>query len=226
MVKDITRVETMLADGYADHGCVVVLTNDRSYWQPTARADTIDAAFRLYEGRVLEGTVGWAAHAGMGTTDRRDTLLTLAGRYACHWRDYSRLSPAGGRSAVFRYLLISASAGRASPPPTQPAPGLQRAPDSSRPAGGARQEILTAARKLAGRSPDGSFTLAQILAELHRTGSRYAESTIRTQVTSRMCGDSPDHHGTTYDDFERLDRGRYRLGTAPPPRSGHDYPGS
>ena len=55
VVKDITRVEAMLADGYADHGCVLVLTNDRSYWQPAARADTIDAQFRLHEGRVLGG---------------------------------------------------------------------------------------------------------------------------------------------------------------------------
>jgi hypothetical protein len=26
-----------------------------------------------------------------------------------------------------------------------------------------------------------------------------------------MCADSPDHHGTTYDDLERIDRGVYRL---------------
>lgn len=50
----------------------------------------------------------------------------------------------------------------------------------------------------------------QVPAELRRTG-RYAESTIRTHVTSRMCASSPDHHGTTYGDFERLDRSHYRL---------------
>jgi hypothetical protein len=30
VIKGITRIETLLADGYADEGCVVVLTNDRS----------------------------------------------------------------------------------------------------------------------------------------------------------------------------------------------------
>jgi hypothetical protein len=50
-----------------------------------------------------------------------------------------------------------------------------------------------------------------IIAEPRRGGSRYAESTIRTHVTSRMSADAPDHHGTTYDDFERLGGGRYRL---------------
>ena len=225
VVKDITRVEAMLADGYADYGYVVVLTNDRGYWQPAARADTIDTAFRLHEGRVLQGTLGWAARAGTGTTTGRDTPLTLAGQYACHWRDYSEVSLTDCRTAIFRYLLVNISVGRTSQPSAQPMSGPQPAPFTPRPAGSARQEILTAARKLASRSPDGSFTFTQILAELRRTGSRYAESTIRTHVTSRMCGDSPDHHGTTYDDFERLDRGRYRLRMASPRRAGPDYPG-
>jgi hypothetical protein len=58
-------------------------------------------------GRVLEGTLGWAARAGKGTTARRDTPLLLAGRYTCHWRNYSEVSLANGRIALFRYLLIS-----------------------------------------------------------------------------------------------------------------------
>jgi hypothetical protein len=47
--------------------------------------------------------------------------------------------------------------------------------------------------------------------KVRRAGTRYAESRIRTHVTSRIRADSPDHHGTTYDDLERLDRGRYRF---------------
>jgi hypothetical protein len=229
VVKDITRVEGMLGDGYADHGCVLVLTNDRSYWQPTARADTIDAAFRLHEGRVLEGTMRWADRAGTGTTARRDAPLTLTGRHACHWHEYSQVSLNDERIAVFRYLLVSISTGqadslapknaRAAVQPTRATTGLSAASGTVHPAGNARQEILTAARKLAERSPDSSFALAEVVAEVRRSGSRYAESTIRTHVTSRMCGDSPDHHGTTYDDFERLDRGRYRLRAPSPGRA-------
>jgi hypothetical protein len=221
VVKDITRVEAVLADGYADYGCVLVLTNDRGYWQPAARAGTIDAEFRLYEGRVLEGTLRWADRAGTGTTIGRDTPLSLTGRYACRWRDYSQVSLDSDRTAIFRYLLINASRRQAGPPAPQdarpemqPTPGLPPAASTRHPAGSAREEILAAARKLAGRSPDRSFTLMEIIAETRRSSSRYAESTIRTHVTSRMCADSPDHHGTTYDDLERLGRGRYRLHTA------------
>jgi CspA family cold shock protein len=55
-VKDITGAGAMLADGYAGHGCVLVLASDRSYWQSAARADAIDAQSRLHEGRRERGS--------------------------------------------------------------------------------------------------------------------------------------------------------------------------
>jgi hypothetical protein len=58
--------------------------------------------------------------------------------------------------------------------------------------------------------------VGRIIDDLRAHGSDLAESTIRTHITSRMCGDSPDHHGTTYDDLERVDRGVYRLDLAEP----------
>jgi hypothetical protein len=42
-------------------------------------------------------------------------------------------------------------------------------------------------------------------------GTSFAESTIRTHVTSRMCLDAPDNHAVTYGDFRRVRRGVYRL---------------
>lgn len=230
VIKDVTRIEAGLADGHADSGCVVVLTNDRSYWRPATRADPIDAAFRLHEGRILEGTLGWAARAGHGTTVGRDAPLVLASRYTCHWRDYSRVTLTNGRTSQFRYLLITRIADNddsARTPTARPAQSGHQAkivatppaaPAAARPAASsAREEILAAARTLADRSPDGSFTLMQVVTSLRRAGSRYAESTIRTHVTSRMCADAPDHHGTTYDDFERLGGGRYRFRPSPRP---------
>jgi hypothetical protein len=83
----------------------------------------------------------------------------------------------------------------------------------------ARSEILVTTRKLAEQSVDGSFTLLGILAEMRCAGSKYTELTIRTHVTSRMCADAPAHHGTTYDDFQRLGGGRYRLRNSPPRRA-------
>jgi hypothetical protein len=80
----------------------------------------------------------------------------------------------------------------------------------------ARARRLGTPESLPGNLPMAQFTLLGILAEMRRAGSKYTESTIRTHVTSRMCADAPAHHGTTYDDFQRLGGGRYRLRNSPP----------
>jgi hypothetical protein len=220
VIKDITRVETLLAAEYADIGHVLVLSNDRSYWQPGLRADTIDAAFRIHEDRVLAGNLAWAVRAETGTTTGRDAPLILAGTYTCRWHDYSHAGPAGSRAALFRYLLIDIPASGGPTPAASPVP--EASADGERPAvqpsprpgaapGTARSEILNAARELTGQSADGTFTITAVLAQMRRAGTAYQESTIRTHITSRMCGDAPDHHGTTYDDFQRIGDGRYRL---------------
>jgi len=75
---------------------------------------------------------------------------------------------------------------------------------------GCRPAILAAAHSLlAAGNPD--FSPMDIVAELKRTGSPFKESTIRTHVVSRMCANAPHHHGTTFNDLERLRSGRYRL---------------
>ena len=88
VMGDITRIKAALADGHADSGCVVVLTNDRSYWQPATKADTIDAAFRLRLGgrRAPDGQqlrVGQHAarddeHLGPGTREQLDGIAVTA----------------------------------------------------------------------------------------------------------------------------------------------------
>ncbi|NYI99955.1 hypothetical protein HNR19_000654 [Nocardioides thalensis] len=75
----------------------------------------------------------------------------------------------------------------------------------------ARDDILAAANRLANRSSDRTFTLAEVITDVRRSGRRYAESTIRTHVTSRMCANAPNHHAVTYDDLYSLGDGRYRL---------------
>ena len=74
-----------------------------------------------------------------------------------------------------------------------------------------RDEVLSIARELAGKSSNGEFTLEEVLSAMRRRGSQYAESTVRTHVTSRLCANSPDNHAVTYDDLMRTERGTYRL---------------
>lgn len=70
---------------------------------------------------------------------------------------------------------------------------------------GVREEILAAIRRL-NREP---FTIMDVLHAMDGTG--YAERTIRTHITSRMCVNTPDNHSTVYDDPERVGHGQYRL---------------
>jgi len=75
-----------------------------------------------------------------------------------------------------------------------------------------RDEILNVANHLAKQSDTGEFLLEDVIRALERKGTSYAESTIRTHVTSRMCKNSPENHAVSYPDLVRTRRGIYRLG--------------
>lgn len=76
---------------------------------------------------------------------------------------------------------------------------------------GARHEILAAVEAVLVRSGEETFTMADVVAEMARRGTGYADSTIRTMIGSHMCRNTANHAATTYDDFERVNRGTYRL---------------
>jgi hypothetical protein len=75
--------------------------------------------------------------------------------------------------------------------------------------GTCRDEILQVMAHLEsiGRS---IFTPDDIVREMRWRGSRFADSTIRTHVVSRMCANAPGHHAVTYEDLERIGPGFYR----------------
>lgn len=120
VVKDIARLEAVVGAGAADTGVMIALTNDPAYWT-AGRDGTVDAAFRLQDGVTLSGTVGWAAHAGAGTTVKRTEPLVLCGTYELRWRDYS---DTGQRAGRFRALIVSVVEGAV--------PALRRPPRYAR----------------------------------------------------------------------------------------------
>ena len=75
----------------------------------------------------------------------------------------------------------------------------------------ARDEVLAAAGELAAESPEGTFTVEDVVDHLYRLESIYQPSTIRTHVTSRMCVNAPDHHAVTYKDLVRVGESTYKL---------------
>ena len=73
-----------------------------------------------------------------------------------------------------------------------------------------REEILDVAAQLSRRG-DGILTPVEVLAEMRRLGSRFADSTIRAHVISRMCTNAPDNHPVVDLDLVRVGHGQYRL---------------
>ena len=60
-------------------GYAVLLTNDPSYWNVPAARDTVDAAFRIHEGRDISGELAWAARGRSGNGEGSGITHTAAG---------------------------------------------------------------------------------------------------------------------------------------------------
>ncbi len=101
---DIQRLELMRSSG-CRAGYAVLLTNDPSYWNVPAARDTVDAAFRIHEGRDISGELAWAARAGPGTVKGRESPIRLRGSYHFSWEEYSTF-PANSYGR-FRYLAVA-----------------------------------------------------------------------------------------------------------------------
>lgn len=215
VIKDIVRTESFVANGVADEGRTIVLTNDPAYWLPGRNPETIDAQFRIDEGRVLEGSLRWGDRAGAGTTRSREAVLTLSGTHICTWRDYSTVIDSAGREHLLRYLDLSVPGDgkpvAVPPPPATPSKVLREPPGALSGTTSARDAVLAAARRVAAASVDGTFSPGEVVAECRRQQCGYADSTIRTHVTAVMCVDAPQHHARVHADFERASAGRYRF---------------
>jgi len=76
---------------------------------------------------------------------------------------------------------------------------------------GCREDVVDAAVRIVKRKGRNEFTPSEVVQEMQKRGTPYAESTIRTHVVSRCCSNAPRHHGTKYDDLERIGSGLYRI---------------
>lgn len=103
-IKDVCRLEEIAANLNGCEGWAIMLTNDSAYWKPANEKPTVDAAFRIHDGRILRGTLGWTADASDGTKRNRVPDLQVTGQYALRWNDYS--APSRESYGQFRYLAV------------------------------------------------------------------------------------------------------------------------
>lgn len=102
-LADIERVEKLGSVYDRTTGYAILLTNDSAYWKKPQTKHTVDASFRIHEGRKVHGRLAWGRTASARTTKSRKKPLMLLGTYAMRWKDYSkRPDHAYGQ---FRWLL-------------------------------------------------------------------------------------------------------------------------
>lgn len=103
-IKDICRLEEITSTIRDCEGWAIMLTNDTAYWKTPQNTGTVDAAFRLTEGRVLTGKLAWTDQASAGTKKNREKDLLVTGQYTLTWDDYATVT---SRSySEFRYLAV------------------------------------------------------------------------------------------------------------------------
>jgi len=103
-LKDVMRLEQLIKKNNDWTGFAILLTNDSSYWKIPNNFNTIDANFRLHEGKTILGNLSWGAGAASGTIRDRESPINLNNSYHLNWNDYSR--PSSGGYSRFRFLLL------------------------------------------------------------------------------------------------------------------------
>jgi len=103
-LKDVQRLERVGAQHQNFTGYAILLTNDSAYWAKPTNSTTVDADFRLNDGRVIEGVLAWSDKASDGTKKNRERAIELQGKYRFRWTDYSR--PSSDRYGKFRSLVV------------------------------------------------------------------------------------------------------------------------
>lgn len=74
-----------------------------------------------------------------------------------------------------------------------------------------REEVLTIVRTIVKNKGVNEFTIYEVVESMLRERTSFKVSTIRTHITSKCCVNAPSHHAVVYSDFERIDKGLYKL---------------
>jgi hypothetical protein len=107
-IKDIQRIERISTASKSFMGYAILLTNDSAYWKKPANLNSVDANFRINDGRNLEGIFNWAESTSIGTKKNREQSLVLKNKHLVRWENYSQ--PSLGSYGLFRSLTIKVTA--------------------------------------------------------------------------------------------------------------------
>jgi hypothetical protein len=110
-IKDIERLESFVDTARAAVGVAIFMTNDGLYWNQPRRPNTVDAEFRIHDGRVLADSLSWSGTFKPGTVAGRSAPIVLRHSYALKWQEYSSFD--NTKYARFRYVMVQVPPGKA-----------------------------------------------------------------------------------------------------------------
>lgn len=102
-LKDVQRVEEIVMKYPKTVGYAILLSNDHLYWNLPYKQDSVDASFKIHEGRRVHGNLPWASNTGVGTKKNREESIVIKGEYDINWKSYSIINQKGGE---FRTLCL------------------------------------------------------------------------------------------------------------------------
>jgi len=107
-LNDIQRLEQFVSGHDNVTGYAILLTNDSSYWNPPRNTSSVDASFRIHEGRVINGVLSWGSTVSQGTIKGIEKPITIKGTYKLIWQDYHEVESNEyvDGSRKFRYLMV------------------------------------------------------------------------------------------------------------------------
>ena len=108
-LKDIQRLEQIVSGRSDIVSYAIFLTNDSAYWRLPRDSQTVDASFRIHQGRILTGELRWGSGASKGTMKTREEPIFIKGVYNLNWQIYS--NPSEEPYGKFRYLLVEVRSG-------------------------------------------------------------------------------------------------------------------
>jgi len=100
-LMDIKRIESYVEAHPGAEGYALLLTNDPTYWQESRKAHAVDTAFRIHEGRTINGKLAWGVGASEGTKLKRQLEISMRSSYDIVWRDFSDID-----HQLFRYVVV------------------------------------------------------------------------------------------------------------------------
>lgn len=76
---------------------------------------------------------------------------------------------------------------------------------------GVKEEVLLAAKEVIESKGRNEFMINEVMNYMKNKKTKYKVPTIRSQIVSRCCINSPKHHEDEYKYFKRIGRGTYKV---------------